>query len=78
MQLDKIEIDSKHNNEGTFFVAELFIRTLKSKIYKYMSSVTKDVYNDKLDNILKKYNNKYDSTVKMKPVHVKSNTYITC
>ena len=41
-----------------------------------MTSVSKNVYTDKLDDIVNKYNNKYHSTIKMKPVDVKSNTYI--
>ena len=41
-----------------------------------MTSISKNVYNDKLDNIVNKYSNTYHSTIKMKPVDVKSNTYI--
>ena len=41
-----------------------------------MISITKNVYIDKLDHIVNKYNNKYHSTIKMKPVDVKSSTYI--
>ena len=41
-----------------------------------MTSVSKNVYIDKLDYIVNKYNNKYQSTIKIKPVDVKSNTYI--
>ena len=66
---------SKHN-EGKSVVAERFIKTLKSKIYKYMTSISKDVYIDKLDNIVDKYNNTYHTTIKMKPIDVKDNTYI--
>ena len=65
---------SKHN-DGKSVVAERFIRTLKNKIYKYMTSVSKYVYIDKLDDIVNKYNNRYHSTIKTKPVDVKSNTY---
>ena len=43
------------NNEGKSVIAERFIRTLKNKIYKYMTSVSKNVYIDKLDDIVKKY-----------------------
>ena len=39
-----------------------------------MTSVLKNVYIDKLDDIVNKYNNTYHSTIKMKPVDVKSNT----
>ena len=41
-----------------------------------MTSISKNVYIDKLDNIVNKYNNTYHSTIKMKPTDVKSNTYI--
>ena len=41
-----------------------------------MTSVSKNLYIDKLYNIVNKYNNTYHSTIKMKPVDVKSNTYI--
>ena len=64
------------HNEGKSVVAERFIRTLKTKIYKYMTSVSKNVYIDKLDDIVNKYNNTYHSNIKMKPVDVKSSTYI--
>ena len=64
------------HNEGKSVVAERFIRTLKSKIYKYMTSVSKNVYSDKLDDIVDEYNNTYHTTIKMKPIDVKNNTYI--
>ena len=64
------------NNEGKSVIAERFIRTLKNKICKYMTSISKNVYIDKLDDIVKKYNNTYHTSVKMKPVDVKDNTYI--
>ena len=64
------------NNEGKSVVAERFIRTLKNKIYKYMTSISKNVYIDKLGDIVDEYNNTYHRTIKMKPVDVKDNTYI--
>ena len=64
------------NNEGKSVIAERFIRTLKTKIYKYMTEISKNVYIDKLDDIVKEYNNTYHTTIKMKPVDVKNNTYI--
>ena len=64
------------HNEGKSVVAERFIRTLKSKIYKYMTSISKNVYIDKLDDIVDEYNNTYHTTIKMKPADVKDNTYI--
>ena len=42
------------NNEGKPVIAERFIRTLKNKIHKYMTSISKCVYIDKLDDIVKK------------------------
>ena len=64
------------DNEGKSVASERFIRNLKTKIYKYMTSISKNVYIDKLDNIVNKYKNTYHSTIKKKSVHVKSNTYI--
>ena len=63
------------HNEGKSVVPERFIRTLKTKICKYMTSVSKNVYIDKLDDIVKIYNNTYHTSSKMKPVDVKNNTY---
>ena len=64
------------NNEGKSVVAERFIRTLKSKTYKHMTSVSKNGYIDQLDDIVNEYNNAYHTTIKMKPIDVKDNTYI--
>ena len=64
------------HNEGKSFVAERFIRFLKTRIYKYMTLVSKNVYIDKLDDIVREYNSPYHRTIKMKPVNVKDNRYI--
>ena len=64
------------NNEGKSVVAERFIKTLKSRIYKYMTSISKNVYINKLDDIVDEYNNTYHTTIKMKLIDVKDNTYI--
>ena len=64
------------HNEGKSVAAERFIRTLKTKIYKYMASASKNVYIDKLDDIVGEYNDTYHRKIKMKPVDVKHNTYI--
>ena len=72
---NSIETYSAHN-EGKSDVAERFIRTIKNKIYKYMTSTSKNVYFDTLDDIVNKYNNKKHRTIKMKPIDVKDNTYI--
>ena len=64
------------HNEGKSVVAERFIGTLKNKIYKRMTAVSKNVYINKLDDIVNEYNNTYHRTIKMKPTEVKDNTYI--
>ena len=56
-------------NEGKSVVAERFIRTLKNKLYKYVT-----VYYDVLDDVVNKYNNTKHSTIKMKPIDVKDTT----
>ena len=50
LEKNAIEMYSAHN-EGKSVVAERFIRTLKNRIYKYMTSISKSVYTDKLDDI---------------------------
>ena len=64
------------HNEGKSIVAERFTRTLKNKIYKFMTSISKNVYFEKLHDIIDKFNNMYHSTMKMKSTDVKSSTYI--
>ena len=64
------------HNEGKSVVPERFIRTLKNKIYKYMTLISKNVYIDKLDDIVDEYNNTYHRIIKMKPIDAKDNTYI--
>ena len=75
LQNNDIVMYSTHN-EGKSAVAERFIRTLKNKIYKYMTSISKNVYIDKLHDIVNECNNTYHTTIKMKPIDVKDNTYI--
>ena len=75
LQDNDIKMYSTHK-EGKSVVAQRFIRTLKNKIYKHMSSVSKNVYIDKLDHIVNEYNRTYHKTIKMKPADVKDNTYI--
>ena len=72
---NNIVVYSTHN-EGKSVVAERFIKTLKSKIFKYITSISKNVYIDKLNDIVDEYNNTYHTSIKMKPADVKDNTYI--
>ena len=51
------------NNEEKSVIAERTIRILKNKIYKYMTSVLKDVYIHTLDKIVNKFNNIYHSNI---------------
>ena len=64
------------HNKGKSVVVERFIRTLKTKIYKYMTAISTNVYIDKSDNVVNECYNTYNRTIKMKPVNVKDNTYI--
>ena len=75
LQDKDIFMHSTHN-EGKSVVTERFIRTLKNKIYKYMTSISKNIYIDKLDDIVNEYNDTYHKTIKMKPIDLKDNTYI--
>ena len=70
-----IERYSTHN-EGKSVVAERFIRTIKNKIYKHMTSISKNVYINKLDDIVNEYNNTMHRTTMMKSIDVKDNMYI--
>ena len=63
-------------HEGKSVVAVRFIKTLKIKIYKHMTSIGKNVYIDVLDDIVKKYNNTVHSSIKMKPADVTDIKYV--
>ena len=70
LEINAIEMYSTHNKEKSV-VAERFIRTLKNKIYKYMTSKSKNVYIVKLDDIVNKYNSAYHRATEIKPIYVK-------
>ena len=63
-------------NASKSIVAERLIRAIKNKIYKYMTSISKNVYTDKLDNIVDEYNHTKHGRIKMKPIDVEDNTYV--
>ena len=71
---NNIEMHSTHN-EGKSVVTERFIKTLKNKIYKHTTAVSKNVYFDVLNDIVDKYNNTYRRTIEMKPIDVKSDSF---
>ena len=64
------------HNERKCNVAERLIPTLNNKIYKHIISISRNVYIDKLDDIVNEQNTTYHRTIKMKPIDVKDNTYI--
>ena len=57
-------------NEGKSVFAERFIRTLKNKIFKNMTAISKNVYFNILNDIVNKYNNTVHGTIKLKPIDV--------
>ena len=69
-----IEIYLIHN-ERKPVAAEICIRTLKNKLYKHIKSISKNVYIDKLNDIVGKYNDTYLQKIKIKPVNIRSSTY---
>ena len=63
------------HNEGKSVVTERLIRTLKNKIFKHMTAVSKNMHVDKSDDIVNENNNTHHRTIKKKPIEVKDNTY---
>ena len=74
LNINSIEMYSTYN-EGKSVVAARFIRTLKNKIFKHMTAVSKNVYFDVLDDIVNKYNNTVHRSIKMKPIDLTSDSY---
>ena len=62
-------------NEVKSVVAERFIRNLKSRIFKHMTAISRNGYFNVLDDIVNKYNNTIDKTIKMKPIDVTDDSY---
>ena len=75
LEKNDVEMYSTHN-EGKSFVVERFIRRIRTNIYKHVTSISENVYIDKLDDTVNEYNNTKHRTAKMKPIDVKNNTYI--
>ena len=74
LKIKNIEIYSTYKEEKSV-VAEKFIRTMKNKIFKHMTAISKNVYFDVLDDIANKYNNTVHRTMKIKPIDVTSDSY---
>ena len=65
-------------NEGKSVDADRLIRTLKNKIFKHMTAISKNVYFDVLDDIVNKYNNTVHRNMKMNPIDVTGDSYAEC
>ena len=74
LKINNIEMYSRYN-ERKSVVNERFIRTLKNKIFKHMTAISKNVYFDVLDDIVNKYNNTVHKTIKMKPTDVTDDSF---
>ena len=74
MKTNNIEMYSTYN-EGKSVVAERFIRTLKNKIFKHMTAISKNIYFDVLDDIVDEYNNTVHRSIKVKPIDITSDSY---
>ena len=74
LKINNIEMYSTYNVEKSV-VAERFIRTLKNKIFKHMTTISKNVYFDVIDDFVNKCNNTVHRTIKMKPIDVTSDPY---
>ena len=64
-----------HNKEKSV-VGQRFVRTLKNKVYKYITSISKNMYIDKLNDLDNEYNNSYDRTIKVKAIDVRISIHI--
>ena len=62
-------------NEGKSVVAERFIKTLKNKIFKYMTTISKNVYIHVLNDIVNRYHNTVHRTIKIKPINITNDSY---
>ena len=74
MKNNDIEMYSTYN-DGKSVVDERLIRTLKNKIFKNMTAVSKNIYFDVFRDIVNKYNNTVHRTIKVKPIDVTSAEY---
>ena len=63
-------------NEGKSVVTERFIRTLKNKMFKHLTTISKNVYIDVLNDIVNKYNNTVHRTIKIKRINVTNDSYV--
>ena len=72
--INNIEMYSTEN-EGKSVVAGKFMRTLENKTFKHITAISKNVYFDVLDDIVKKYNNTVYRAIKIKSIDATSDSY---
>lgn len=68
-QMD-IKYNTTQNPDTKAAISERVIRTIKVKIFKYLTHTNSFKYNDVLDDIIKSYNTGYHRTIKMAPIEV--------
>ena len=73
---NKIWVDQGNEFYKKSVVAERFIRTLKNKIYKHMTTFSKNVYIDVLNDIVNRYSNAVHGTIKIKAIDVTNDSYV--
>ena len=74
LKINNIELYSTYN-EGKSVVAERFIETLKNKIFKHMTAISKNIYFYVLDDIVNKHKNAVHKIIKMKTIDVTDDSY---
>ena len=72
LKINNIEMYSTYNERKAVVAV---IRTLKNKIFKHMTAISKDVYFDVLDDVVNEYNNTVRKTIKMKPIDITDDSY---
>ena len=75
LKINNIEMYSTYN-EGKSVVSERFIRTLNNKLFKHMTTISKNVYTDLLNDIVNRYSNTVHKTIKVKPIDVTNDSYV--
>ena len=76
LEENRVEMYSTHN-VGKSVVDERLIRTLKNEIYKCMTSISKNICIDELDDIVNEHNNTFHRPVRIKPTEAKTGTLLT-
>ena len=75
LQSNDIKIYSTRNEQKSV-VAERFTRTVKNKIYKSRTSISKKMYNGEINDIVDEYKNTYHRAIKTNAIGINLSTYI--